>query len=144
VINGVENSKVYGFLLDGFNEKRLVAKYLNEIEYNGTNEVVIQCLGPVVAHIVKQIIDKNGPSQFVKENLHLLMLMIDVDKITTKLVDYCENFLPIGLKYLKNLDTQAEFMLLFSSDYVYGLIERLRNCDIKLIRELKLKQINKL
>ena len=139
MINGVENIEIYGCLLEYCSEpeeKEIITNFFNKIEYNGDDNLIIQCLGPIIFRIVTHIMRKKY------DNIKLLLLMIDIDKITKEIIDYCDNFLPIADKYLKNVDSQAEMAALFANNYVYGLIKRLEKIDIKLIRELKLKQIN--
>ena len=146
MINGVENIEIYGCLLEYCSnpeEIEITTNFFNEIKYDGDDKVIIQCLGPVIFRIVRQIMSKES-RQFVKRNLNLMILMIDVEKITKDLIDYCDNFLPIADKYLKYVDVQAEMISIFATNYVYGLIERLEKIDIKLIRELKLQQLKKL
>lgn len=135
----------YTYLLDSFSstdERSIAMKYLNKIKYDGENEFVIKCLGPVITHIVKQIIDKDGPNKYVIDKKNFLVYMIDVENITNTLIDYCENFLPIAKPYISNLDAQGELLLLFCNNYVFGLIEKLRNSDDNFIRNLKLKELN--
>jgi transcription termination factor NusB len=137
------NIETYEFILGYFKleERIIISKYLYQIKYDGENEEVLQCLAPVVVRIVKIIIDKKYENKLEDKEPYLIM-MVDVNKITTKLIDYCEKFLPVAYPYLKNVDAQAELISLFCTDYVFGLIEKLKKCDNSLIRSLKLKQLN--
>lgn len=136
------NSEKYEFILEYFNseERIIISKYLNEIKYDGKNEEVIQCLTPVVVRIVKSILEKKY-TRYLDDKECYLIKMVDVDKITIKLIDYCENFLPIAYPHLTNIDSQAELISLFCDNYIFGLIAKLKNCDNNLIRSLKLKEL---
>jgi hypothetical protein len=150
MISGTLNKDIhpYQYLLETFagDQRNIAYKYLKQIDYDGGNDYIIQCLGAVVTHIVKQIIDKDGAGRrYVEPELYeYLLMMIDVKKITERLIDYCENFMPIATPYLKNLDSQAELCLLFCNNYVFGLIEKIRYADEKVIRMLKLKKLNEI
>lgn len=131
------------FILEYFepDDRGTISKYMNQIKYDGNSEEVIQCLCPVVIHILKLILTKKYVNLLDADKYQYLIMSVDVKHITNRFIDYCENFLPLAKPYFLNLDYQAELVSLFCNDYLFGLIERLKNSDIRLIRELKLRQL---
>ena len=119
------------YLLEGMSENvREVAQFhLKQIDYDGNNEVVKQCLAPSISYIVSKIIDEEKCFSVIKNNFRGIksedvIKLVNVGDITTLLVDYCENYLPHANKYLSNLDAQAESTMLFCHNYVFGLIKK--------------------
>lgn len=131
------------FILEYFepDDRGTISKYMDQIKYEGDNEEIIQCLCPVVVRIINLILTKRYSNLLDADKYQYLIMLVDVKHITNRFIDYCENFLPVAKSYFLNLDYQAELVSLFCDDYLFGLIERLKNSDIKLIRELKLRQL---
>jgi hypothetical protein len=119
------------YLLQGMEESvREVAKFhLKQINYDGNNKVVKQCLAPSISYIVSKILDKQKCFYVIKDNFKGVksddvIKLVNVNDITNTLIDYCENYLPHANKYLSNLDAQAESIKLFCHNYVFGLIKK--------------------
>lgn len=131
----------YDYLLERFSidEREIIVKYFEQIQYN-KDERITDRVAVAISFIVTKII--RNETKLVKDNVDLLLFMVDVKKITDKLIDLFENFIPISEKYFTYLDSHAEFMLLFCNNYTYGLIDKVENSDIRLIRQLKLKKLS--
>jgi len=81
----------------------------------------------------------------IHDNKELLIRLIDVKQLTNEFIYFTENYIPIAKKYFKNLDYQAESVLLFSNNYLNGLLQKIKDDKNNLIpRKLKLKQLSKL
>jgi len=52
-----------------------------------------------------------------------VFLMINVNEIMEKLENFYKDFLPISEKYFQHIDAHAEMMVIFSRNYVFGLIK---------------------
>ena len=119
------------YLLEGMKENvREVAQFhLKQINYEGSNEIVKQCLTPSISYIISKILDEEKCFHVIKHNFRGIksddiVKLVNVNDITNTLIDYCENYLPHANKYLSNLDAQAESIMLFCHSYVFGLIKR--------------------
>lgn len=134
----------YKYVLDDYyplEQRAIISKYLDEVKYDGNNNEVIICLAAVIVRIVKIILDKKYVKFIEEDKQQYLIMIVNVDNITNKLIDYYENFLPVAYPYLKNVDAQAELISLFCDNYVLGLVERLRRWNSSLVRELKIKEL---
>ena len=119
------------YLLEGMKENvREVAQFhLKQINYEGSNEIVKQCLTPSISYIISKILDEEKCFHVIKHNFRGIksddiVKLVNVNDITNTLIDYCENYLPHANKYLSNLDAQAESIMLFCHNFVFGLIKR--------------------
>ena len=119
------------YLLEGMsgNVREVAQFHLKQIDYDGSDDVVKQCLAPSISYIISKIIDKEKSFNVIKDNFRGIksedvIKLVNVRDITTLLIDYCENYLPHANKYLSNLDAQAESIKLFCHNYVFGLIKK--------------------
>lgn len=120
-------------------EREIVTKYLEQIEYYGNDEYINRCIYAIICCIIKKIV--HSEINIVKENSEILLMMIDVKNIIKNFIIMHEELLPILIQYFPNCDMYAESSLLFCNNYAFGLMERLRKNRNIVLRELKLKKI---
>ena len=59
-----------------------------------TDDVVLQCIAPIVSCVVRKIIKRENP--FIGDNFDILIRMIDVENITNKFISYSSDFMSIS------------------------------------------------
>ena len=134
----------YEVILDGLTGEKYkhVKILIDQIDYVGSNKVVIQCLVPVCRFLITKIFDDYS-YYMINDNKELLIRMINIKVLTNKLIDFVENYFPIAKEYFPNLDYQAESVLLFSNNYLADLVQKISDDKNNLIpRRLKLEKIN--
>ena len=132
----------YEYCLEQFtiDEREIVVKYLDQIEYYGNDEYINRAIASVISCIIEKIL--HNEMSIVKNNSEILLLMIDVKNIVKYFIILREELLPILIQYFPNCDMYAETSLLFCNNYVFGLMERLRKNRNKVLRKLKLEKLN--
>lgn len=129
------NCEIILYGLSSEEQLKYLKELIDQIDYNGSNNIVIQCLVPVF----------RDSYYLIHDNKELLIRLIDVKQLTNEFIYFTENYIPIAKKYFKNLDYQAESVLLFSNNYLNGLLQKIKDDKNNLIpRKLKLKQLSKL
>ena len=107
-----------------------VKKYLKEIDFDKVDDgESYSCIVPVVRKIISSIIDGERQFGYFKNKIISVenaLLLVNVDDIVNQFNEYCKVYLPITEKYLSNIDCEAELAVLFSRNYVFGLIKKLK------------------
>jgi len=119
-------------------ELKILECYYNRITYTKDDDfdtILHACLACIISKILK------GDNPYVEEHKDTLINIISVDNITRDLKVFCDNYIPISMDYLKYLDIQAEMVLLFCRNYVFGLVDRVNKNPDKIKRLIKLKTL---
>lgn len=133
-------------MLDGLTPEQysVVKGYLNNINPNDLkdNEIAEQIICPVIRHIVINIMQHGRPydeisliheyivNPFYKEyniTVEKLLNNIDINELSKMLYEYCEYFIPVGVKYFPDLDGQAELTILFCTNYLMRILNKTIN-----------------
>ena len=130
----------YDFFLDYTKEKELMRSFLEQINYEGDDKDVEQCIYPVVFRIVNGIILHQRA--YVVENKETLLKLVNVKNITSQLINTMQNLIPHLEIYLPHLDTQAEAVKLFCDNYIIKLLNKVQNEPEKIERFLKLIELD--
>jgi len=115
------------------NTREIVEKYLdliNDIKENNNDDKLLTLTAPVVRYIVQSILEKEYQPHIIKDNFRgitaeKVIKLFDVNELMELLKEYCINFLPIGEKYLSDLDSEAELIKLFCENYIFKLISKI-------------------
>lgn len=100
------------------------------------NELAKDIFIPIIKHIVNHITEPSDKHEFRSIHRYLtndylkdsgvteekLLNEINITEFMYDLVIYCKEFLPLGEKYLPNLDGQAELTVLFSHNYMMKIL----------------------
>lgn len=114
-------------LLDGEwvkseNQREILKKELSNINIdNYKNSSIEFFTAPVILKIINLIL--NETDEKYHENL---LNMMNIDYICDKLLDYVDNYLAIGLKYLPDIDSEAELLVLYARNYYGELLKKLK------------------
>jgi hypothetical protein len=132
-INWEETGFLYG--QQGLHKERLL-EYLNKIDFNDES-LQIQFLAPCIRKIILDICDVLyivNKNDITDENQQFYLLnnineeifdKINVKEITVLLNEFVTVYLPISMKYLGNIDFQAELLDLFCVNYVRSVISKI-------------------
>jgi len=125
-------------MLEGLtgNTREIIIKHFKEVNFNSLPEInasidIKEIILPVIRRIISIIVPDNLKVQNSIIQDHVrgiteddILPLVDVKEITKLLIEYCSVFIPYAVKYLPNLDAQAEMLLLFCNNYVMKLIDK--------------------
>jgi len=123
-------------LLEGLTGKTrdIVIKHFKEVDFfslekNEDSTNVETSILPVIRRIISEIVPDNPKVQNSLIQSHIrgiteddILPLVNVKEITELLAEYVRVFIPYAIKYLPDLDAEAEMTLLFCNNYVMKLI----------------------
>jgi hypothetical protein len=122
-------------LLDGLDTLTYdtVKSYLKQINFDKIcdDSITYMCIAPAVRKVILSIIDNDDQfaifhNQIKDVEKGKILSLVNIDNIINELDDFCKVFLPISQKYLSNIDSEAEMIVLFCNNYVFGLINQVK------------------
>ena len=115
------------FGLSGLNYDT-VKSYMQSIDYDRPkNEIVIQCIAPVVRRTLCRILETEHQMYRLKSNPEMVdkvMAEFNVNEISDELDVIYSELVPVMEKYLSLIDVQAEITVLFCDNYVHYLMKK--------------------
>lgn len=96
---------------------------LSEIDFDKCeNEYIQIIIVPIIFNIINLILNESD----IKYHDDLLEL-INIDEIYDTLFKYSNDFLPISSKYLPDMDSEPELLVLYARNYLGGILKKIKN-----------------